>query len=313
MVSRGRRTAPQATTIAPSALAKLATALQFIYASGERSTADRTFRVPLPSTGTRSFERAGSHFQARARDVTPGPGHTSGPGHATLRKRIGFPTGRPEGLSVPTLTFIRRAGGVAGLYLSFNYECGRRSASGRDRRLSRLELPISSNGRGSSGARGRRRRRPRILISSNGRGSSGARGRPRRRPRILISSNGRGSRSRPAPPETKKAGVIPAIAALPASSLQNRRYQTSTGPVGGRKRRPGDCPFGSLAQERSTAGPDVDKIVINTHQCAPREMVARADAFPFSWLFSAERRRSRSDRLEARHGPTCRAKAQPQR
>ena len=143
--------------------------------------------------------------------------------------------------------------------------------------------------------------------------TAGDRWRTARMPSRNFSCNGRGSRSAPTPPESKNAGVIPAIAALPSKSLQNRRYQTSTGPVGGRKRRPGGCPFGSLAQERSTAGPGVDKIVINTHQCAPREMVARAYAFPFSWLFSAERRRSRSDRLEARHGPTTPVTAQPER
>ena len=112
---------------------------------------------------------------------------------------------------------------------------------------------------------------------------------------------------------SSNSGVNPAIAALPSQNLQNRRYQTSTGPVGGRKRRPGGCPFGSLAQERSTTAPIGDKIVINPQQSAPREIVARADAFPFSWLFSAERRRSRSDHSEGRHGPTCRAKPQAER
>ncbi len=124
MVSRGRRTAPQATTIAPSALAKLATALQFIYASGERSTPGRTFRPTLPNTVAQRFAHFATRCQERPHSISPiSPraaknGRTPlGPFPVTLQSRVTPPF-------PPTLAFIGRVVGVAGLYLSLNYECG---------------------------------------------------------------------------------------------------------------------------------------------------------------------------------------------
>ena len=148
MVFRGRRTAPLATTIALSGWASLATDLQFIYGSLERSTPDRTFPVALPDTVALSLAHFATRCQERPHSSSPISPSAAKNGRTPLGP---FPVTLPSRVTPPfppTLAFIGRAVGVAGLYLSFNYECGRRSASGRDRRLSRLQLPISSNGRG---------------------------------------------------------------------------------------------------------------------------------------------------------------------
>ncbi len=122
MVSRGRRTAPLATTIALSGWASLATDLPFIYGSLERSSPIGPFPVALPDTVAFSF----AHFATRCQT----PLHSAWPVSLRAAKNGRTPLGpfpvalpdRKTPLFQPTLAFIGRAVGVAGLYLSFNYE-----------------------------------------------------------------------------------------------------------------------------------------------------------------------------------------------
>ncbi len=150
VVSRGRRTAPQATKEALSARASLATDLPFICGPLERSADVGTFRHALPDTVALSLAHFPSHFQERSHSSSP-----ISPRAARHRcTPLGpFPVTHPSRATPPfqpTLAFIGRAVGVAGLDLSFNYEPPAKAAGSARSKGSRFAGGISSNGRRNS-------------------------------------------------------------------------------------------------------------------------------------------------------------------